>query len=259
MALGVARLDEGVSLRTAGITLPILVLGYLPPEGAAEAVGCDLTLTVFDYESAQAYAAAARANGRIARLHVKVETGMGRLGIHPENTPDLVRALHQLPGAEVEGIYTHLARADCADSSSARAQIARFEEVLAVLSQLGLRPKLRHAANSAGALFLPASRYDFIRAGIAVYGLPPSDELPCPVNLVPVLSWKAIVTQVKTLPAGHGISYGSEYVTREPETVAVLGAGYGDGFRRLPTGRMHPADVLLGGQRAPVRGRVMRL
>lgn len=251
--LGVARADEGLALRAAGLGLPILVLGYTPPALAAEALGRDLTLTVVDYETGQACAAAARALGRPARVHLKVDTGMGRLGVLMEAAPALYRALGALPGLEVEGIFTHFARADErlaeADGLTAARQLARFTEVLQALEA---PPVLRHAANSAAALTLPAARLDLVRMGIALYGLPPSRETPCPPTFRPALTWKARVAQVKTLPAGHGISYGHYYVTHEPETVAVVTVGYADGYRRA----LHLNEVLIHGRRAPVRGRV---
>jgi alanine racemase len=161
-----------------------------------------------------------------------------------------VRALEAV---EVDGVFTHFAGADLADLSSARRQLARFETVLAALDGSGLRPPLIHAANSAASFALPAARYDMVRMGIALYGLHPSDDVPCPPGFIPALAWKAIVTQVKTLPPGHGLSYGSEYVTTETETVAVIPVGYADGFRRLS---MNVNEVLIHGQRAKVRGRV---
>ncbi len=257
--LGVARVPEGLALRAGGdapgrvSALPILVLGYTPPDLAAEAIGADLALTIFDVEAAKAYAASARALGRRARVHVKVDTGMGRLGVLPEDAVEFTRAVRALEGVEVDGVFTHFAGADLADQSSARRQLARFEAVLDALDGSGLRPSLVHAANSAAALALPAARYDLVRVGIALYGLHPSDDVPCPPDFVPALTWKAVVTQVKTLPPGHGVSYGSEYVTTETETVAVIPVGYADGFRRVPK---NVNEVLIHGQRTPVRGRV---
>ncbi|MDW8328329.1 MAG: alanine racemase [Anaerolineales bacterium] len=252
--LGVARVEEGMALRQAGLALPILVMGYTPPAVSAEAIGHDLTLTVFDAESAQAYAATARALNRTARVHVKVDTGMGRLGVLPEDAPEFIGSVRRLEGLQVEGCYTHFANADMLDGPqppplSARAQLARFN---AVLQALPLRPSLLHACNSAGALTIPEARLDLVRVGIALYGLNPSAEVPCPPDFRPALSWKARVTQVKLLPPGHGVSYGHEYITTEAETVAAVSVGYADGYRRAP--RVN--EVLIRGRRAPVRGRV---
>jgi alanine racemase len=258
--LGVARAEEGLALRAAGLALPILVMGYTPPTLASEAVGRDLTLAVFDPDAAQAYAAAARAINRSARVHVKVDTGMGRLGLLPEDAPGFVAALNALPGLWVEGLFTHFANADSQPSPSgsgaggegefsARKQLSLFQSVLSALPS---RPALAHACNSAGALALPEARLDLVRLGIALYGLDPSAEVPCPPGFRPALAWKARVTQVKVLPPGHGVSYGSQYVTTERETIAVVGAGYADGYRRV----LNVNEVLLHGRRAPVRGRV---
>jgi alanine racemase len=199
----------------------------------------------------QAYAALAGALGKTVRLHVQVETGMGRLGMLPEGVLEFVRAVGELDTVVVEGIFTHFARADDPDLGSARAQWAKFESVLRALSAAGLRPPLVHAANSAATLALPEARYDLVRTGIALYGLHPSNTVRCPEGVVPALTWKATVAQVKTLPPGHGISYGSEYVTSTCETVAVVTVGYADGFRRILGN-----EVLVHGQLAPVRGRV---
>jgi alanine racemase len=247
--LGVARASEGIALRQAGLTLPILVLGYTPGEQADEAVANDLTLTVFDDEAARIYSFAARALNRVIRLHVKVDTGMGRLGVMPQAAPEFVRAVSALENVEVGGVFTHFAGADLADLSSARRQLAEFESVLSAID----RPSLVHACNSAGAFALPGARFDMVRMGIALYGLNPSEAAPCPPGFRPALTWRATVTQVKTLPPGHGVSYGAEYVTTETETIAVIPVGYADGYRRYPK---NVNEVLIRGQRAKVRGRV---
>ena len=249
--LGVARPCEGIQLRESGPSLPILVMGYTPPAQGAEAIGSGLSLAVYDVETARAYGVLARAVGKTTNLHLKVETGMGRLGVLPEEALEVVRTIGRLDGVEVEGIFTHFARADETDRGSVRGQLVKFEGVLRALAAVGLRPPLIHAANSAAALTLPEARYDMVRAGIALYGLHPSDAVRCPEGSAPALTWKASVAQVKTLPPGHGISYGSEYVTSTHERVAVVTAGYADGFRRILGN-----TVLLHGQPAPVRGRV---
>jgi alanine racemase len=251
--LGVARPGEALELRAAGLSAPILVLGYTPLDLAGQAIRQELTLAVFDAETAAGYAAAARAMGRHARVHVKLDTGMGRLGVAAEDGPAFVRGLHGLDGLEVDGLFTHFASADVADPAPTLAQLARFEAALQALSAAGLRPRWVHAANSAAILRYPAARYDLVRGGVALYGLDPSDDVPCPPGFSPALAWKARVVQVKTLPPGHGVSYGAEYVTKTAETVAVVPAGYADGYRRVPK---NVNEVLVGGRRAPVRGRV---
>jgi alanine racemase len=251
--LGVARAGEGLALRAVGLSAPILVMGYTPPSLAAEAVGGDLTLAVYDAQTAAAYAAAGRAAGRPARVHVKLDSGMGRLGVLPAETLEFVRGLHGLSGLEVDGLFTHFAASDLADQAFTLGQMQALDGVLGALNAAGLRPPRVHAANSAALVRQPGARYDLVRSGIMLYGLDPSDDVPCPRGFRPALAWKAVVAQVKTLPAGHGVSYGPEYTTPAAETVAVLPVGYADGYRRVPK---NVNGVLVGGRHAPVRGRV---
>ncbi|MFI5274891.1 MAG: alanine racemase, partial [Ktedonobacterales bacterium] len=254
--LGVATVSEAAPLRAAGITAPILVFGYIAPWQAREAVRLDLRATVFSLEAARTLTQAAADLDRTVRVHVKVDSGMARLGMRAEDPAAIValcRELAALPGLEVEGVFTHLATADSADQHYAQRQIARFERVLAALEAAGLRPPVVHAANSAAALALPEARYDMVRPGIAIYGLAPSDDVRLPEGFRPALSFKTQVAQVKWIPAGEGISYGATYVTREATRIAVLPVGYADGFRRAPA---NWGEVLLRGQRAPLVGRV---
>jgi len=251
--LGVARCDEGLRLRGNGLHLPILVLGYTPPVNLHEAALARLSITLCDLETAHACAQIGQALGRPISVQIKVDTGMGRLGVLPNAALEFVSAVSQLAGLTVEGLFTHFAGSDLADLTSAQAQLKQFEAIVATLTARGQRPPVIHAANSAAAFALPAARYDLVRMGIALYGLHPSDEVPCPPSFIPALTWKARVAQVKTLPAGHGVSYGAEYRTTQPERVAVIPVGYGDGFRRVPK---NVNEVLLHGQRAKVLGRV---
>ncbi|HEU0026260.1 MAG TPA: alanine racemase [Ktedonobacterales bacterium] len=257
--LGVATVTEARPLREAGVTAPVLVFGYTPPWQTREAVRLDLRATVFDLGSARALAQAALEQGREARVHVKVDTGMGRLGLRAEDPAGLVAFVGELgrtPGLLVEGVYTHFATADGLDAFSreyALRQLARFQEALAALDAAGLRPPLVHAANSAATLTLPEARYDMVRPGIAIYGLPPSEEVGLPEGFAPALAFKTLVAQVKEVPVGEGISYGATYVTDAPMRVATLPVGYADGFRRAPA---NWGEVLTRGRRAPLLGRV---
>ena len=254
--LGVATVSEAEPLRAAGITAPILVFGYIAPWQAREAVRLDLRATVYSLDAARALAQAARDLGRELRVHVKVDTGMARLGLRAEDLEGIVafcRSLREQPGLATEGVFTHLATADSGDQTYARRQLARFETVLAALEAEGLRPPIVHAANSAAALALPEARYDLVRPGIAIYGLNPSDEVPLPEGFAPALAFKTQVAQVKEVPAGEGISYGATYITTAPTRIAVLPVGYADGFRRAPA---NWGDVLVRGRRAPILGRV---
>ena len=257
--LGVATVSEARPLREAGVTAPALVFGYTPPWQAREAVRLRLRATVFDLGSARALGQAAREQGREARVHVKVDTGMARLGLRAEDPAAIVAFVQELtrtPGLLVEGVYTHFATADGLDAFSreyALRQLKRFEETLAALDAAGLRPPIVHAANSAAVLTLPEARFDMVRPGIAIYGLPPSEDVELPEGFTPALAFKTLVAQVKEIPAGEGISYGATYVTDAPLRVATLPVGYADGFRRGPA---NWGETLVRGRRAPLLGRV---
>lgn len=254
--LGVATVSEAAPLREAGIHAPILVFGYVPPWQMREAVRLDVTITLYDSEAAQALSRAAQALEKQVRAHVKVDTGMGRLGIRSEQIEEivaLVREIRALPGLELEGIFTHFAMADTLNQTHVRMQLARFQQVLQTLDRYGLRPPLVHAANSAAMLALPEARFDMVRPGVALYGLEPSAEVRLPEGFRPALAFKTQVAQVKTVPAGEGISYGCTYITERPTVVATLPVGYADGFRRAPA---NWGTVLIHGQEAPILGRV---
>jgi alanine racemase len=251
-ALAVATLGEARALRADGIAAPILVLGYTPPWQAREAVGLGVTCTIFDHDSARALADAADAMERPASVHVKVDTGMARLGLPPGEVGAFLHALHARPALRIEGIYTHFATADSADETFAHTQLRRFERVLAEITGAGLRPPLVHAANSAALLRMPGARFDLVRPGIACYGLRPSAETPLPEDFRPALSFHTEIAQVRTHPAGTPISYGGTFVTHGPTQIATIPAGYADGLRRSPAWR----EVLVRGRRAPVVGRI---
>jgi len=251
--LGVACLGEAVSLRRAGIAAPILILGYTPAWQAREAVLNDITATVFSREVAVALSRAALDLGRVARAHVKVDTGMGRLGLLPEEVLPFMRNVRDLPSLAIEGIFTHMAAADDADLAYTYWQLEQFDQVLAALRSEGLLPLRIHAANSATMLRIPESHYNMVRPGIALYGLTPSSVVPLPEGLRPALSFKCQVAQVKELPEGSYVSYGRTYRTSRRERIAVIPVGYADGFRRAPA---HWGEVLVRGRRAPVVGRV---
>ena len=251
--LGVACLSEALALRRAGIEAPILVLGYTPPWQARETVEHRVDATVFSLETAQALSQAALALGQRAHVHVKVDTGMGRLGLLPHDVAPFLEALAALPGLAVEGIFTHFATADSADRSHCNEQWRRFSQLLDELERRGLRPPVAHAANSAATLSMPHAHLDMVRVGIALYGLNPSSEVACPPGFRPALAFKTQVAQVKTVPAGSCVSYGCTYRTPRESRLAVIPVGYADGFRRAP---QHWGHVLVRGQRAPIVGRV---
>ncbi|WP_129671284.1 alanine racemase [Candidatus Chloroploca sp. Khr17] len=250
-AVAVATLGEGRTLREQGMLAPILVLGYTPPWQAEAIVGLGLDCTLFDDDTARALSAAASSERRV-RVHIKVDTGMARLGLAPDETGPFLSRLRQLPGLEVVGIYTHFASADAEDLAQTTTQIERFRRLLDELAAAGLRPPLAHAANSAATLRLPTACFDMIRPGIACYGLAPAPTVSLPPGLRPALSFHSEIAQIRDHPEGTPISYGGNYITRRNSRIATIPVGYADGLRRSPAWR----EVLVRGQRAPLVGRI---
>ena len=243
--LGVARMEEALNLRKAGITANIMVLGYTPPTLIPEAVKNGIHVAIYDQEMAHTYLQSAAETGGRLKAHLKVETGMGRLGMPHENVEDFLSSFPKDAGVEITGIFTHFARADEPDVDATNRQLSIFNQLLANLRKSGLCPGLVHTANSAAVLNYPEAYFDLVRPGIAIYGLDPSPESPLPPNFKPALTWKARLTSVRMLPPGHGVSYGSIYVTSSHERIGVIPVGYGDGFRRV------------AGQQAIVRGKLV--
>jgi alanine racemase len=250
--LAVSCAEEGLALRAAGITAPILVLGLVTAQEADEAIAADLSLTVYGREAAQLYSERASAMGRSINVHLKVDTGMGRLGTLPgEETLALARSVAAMPSVHIEGLFTHLACADEADRTPTEGQLAKFQSTIDAMQAVGIRPAWIHAANSAATLAFPQARYNMVRTGVAIYGVHPSAAVSLPAEFRPALSWKARLVSCKVLPPGWGVSYGMEYRTTGEETVGVVPVGYADGWRRN-----RPNFVLLHGKRTPVIGRV---
>jgi alanine racemase len=250
--IGVATLGEAITLRKAGIDIPILVMSYMPAWQAHEAILHNIRATIFNKELAQAFSRAALDLNQTAYVHVKVDTGMGRLGLLPEEVLPFLQSI-DLPGLRVEGMYTHFATADETDLAHAHEQLRRYQALLQQLDEAKLRPAVVHAANTAGILNLPGARFDMVRAGIGLYGLPPSADTPLPEGFRPALTFKSTVGQVKTLPPDSPIGYGAVYRTQGEETIAIIPVGYADGFRRAPRTWK---EVLVKGRRAPLVGRV---
>lgn len=251
--LAVHRAIEGVELREAGIGAPVLVMGYTPPSGAALVVDWQLTPSVITLEFAQALSGRAVALGSIVPAHIKVDTGMNRYGILPEEALDFIRAVLQLPGLMIEGIFTHFATADWADKRVARDQLATFNNLRAVVSEAGISIPMFHAANSAATMHLREAHFDAVRPGIAMYGLAPSSEWPPAFEIRPALTLKSRIARLRRLPAGAGIGYSRTHITRQPIWAALVPIGYGDGYHRILSNK---GLVLVHGQRAPVLGRV---
>lgn len=251
--LAVARLDEGIQLRQAGITAPILIMSYTPASAIDAAVDHDLTPAVTEIDVAGRLSARAAALGRGVAVHVKVDTGMGRFGLLPAEVVPFVARLAALSGLSVEGLFSHFAAADSADKTYTWQQFQTFSAVRAALADAGHAIPVCHIANSAATMDLPAMHLDAVRTGIAIYGLHPSSEVPPAVPIRPVLALKSRVARVRTLPAGSAISYGCTYVTPRAMPVALIPVGYGDGYHRLMSNR---GAVLVNGRRAPILGRV---
>jgi len=250
---GVASLNEAVRLREAGIETPILILGYTPAWQARQAVRYGVTIALYDLDVARAFSRAACDLRRVARVHLKVDTGMGRLGLLPEQVVPFVEEMRVLPCLDIEGLFTHFSVADDEDLTYTLEQLRRFRDIVDRVRQIGVAIRLVHCANSAALLRLPESRFDMVRLGLAMYGLRPSPAVALPEGFRSALVWKTTIAQVKTLLPGSYVSYGNTYRTRGKEKIAVIPVGYADGFRRSP---YHWREVLVKGQRAPIVGRV---
>jgi len=250
--LGVAYAQEAIAIRRAGIDVPILILGAAPPESIETVLKYDLTQSVADTESPRALSAAASREHPV-RVHVKVDTGMGRIGLVPADVPDYIAFLESLPNLVIEGIFTHFPKSDEADPAFTNNQIETFTDLLGDLSSRGIDIPLRHMANSGGVLAFPRSYLDMVRPGIMIYGLYPSKEVKRSIPLAPAMSLVTRIRFLKRVPPGTPISYGGTYVTNRETDVATLPVGYADGYRRLLSNNF---EVLVLGRRAPVIGRV---
>ncbi|HVU09835.1 MAG TPA: alanine racemase [Phototrophicaceae bacterium] len=250
--LAVASMQEAVELRSAGIEAPILVMSYTPAQAIRQAVRQNITITLYDLDLAHAYDRAAREAGGTLRVHVKVDTGMGRLGVMASDAMVFFRQILGLSHLEFEGIYTHFSMAD-EDLSYTLEQVKTFKQILTPLRAAGFNFKYIHAANSAGTLVSKETHFNAVRTGLAMYGLSPSELAAVPSDFRPVLSWKTVVAQVKTLPPGHPVGYGGTYYAKDTERIAVIPVGYSDGLRRSP---QYWGHVLVKGQFAPIIGRV---
>jgi len=250
--LGVALPEEGVRLRDRGVQVPILVMGPTSPDQSA--VLFDYRLDQMIYHPLHARALAHRGgSGARTRVHLKIDTGMGRLGITPADAAAAAKAIVNLPGLEFGGVMTHFAAADAPDKGHAREQLRQFLEAIREIEAAGVPIPLRHAANSAAILDLPETHLDMVRPGIALYGYPPSLSAVRHGLWEPALTFKTRVAQIKNVPKGSTVSYGCTYETPRDTLVATLPVGYADGYNRLLSNR---GEVLVRGQRVPVIGQV---
>ncbi len=256
--LAVACVDEGIELRDSGIALPILVLGVTSPDQYDDLIKYNITPTVFSMDMARALEEFGAARDKIINVHIKIDTGMGRIGYAPvrESAEEIVK-ISRLPHIYVEGIFTHFACADMGDEKYKKVtkiQYDRFCRMEQWIETMGLHIPLRHCANSAGIMDASWMHQDMVRAGIILYGLYPSEEMPREeLDLLPVMSLTSHITYIKTVAGGEGISYGHTYVTKKETVIATVPVGYGDGYPRLLSNQ---GCVLIHGRRVPIIGRV---
>ncbi|HYM50725.1 MAG TPA: alanine racemase [Candidatus Limnocylindrales bacterium] len=249
--LGVSSVSEGLELRAAGLPSRILNLGYTPPDALAQAVEADLSLTVYEDGTLDALERVPRRHP--TGVHVKVDTGMHRLGAQPEAACRLAGRVEQSPAMSLEGLFTHFADADGTDPAFTRAQLTTFLDVRQRLIQERGPGFVSHAANSAGLLRFPDARLDLVRAGIILYGVSPAaDFLPLP-RLRPALRWGAIVTNLQTLSAGESVGYGRRFSATSTTRIATIAAGYADGLFRCLSNQGH---AVLRGRRVPIAGTI---
>jgi len=252
-SLAVARVDEGVALREAGLTAPIMVMGYALPAQATTIVAHHMTPTVNTLALAEAVSRAAAGQPQPWPIYLKVDSGMGRFGLLPDEVVPFARELLTYPNLQLAGLWTHFAVADEADKTYTRRQIQRYQDAVAALEAVEIAIPRRFVANSAALLDLPDVHLDAVRVGIALYGHYPSPEVSRAVSLRPALNLKARLGRVRVLPAGSDISYGRTYTTARNMPVGLVPVGYGDGY---PRALSNLGQVLVGGRRVPIVGRV---
>lgn len=251
--LAVAVIDEAIALRKAGIEAPLLVFGGFSHEDARLFVDWELDATVFDRQGLALISQAARKRNRPVRVHVKADTGMGRLGVDFREAVPFIEMVRNTEGVELTGLYTHFATSDALDKSYANLQLLRYKSLIDELASKGIRIPLKHTANSGAILDMPGSWFDLVRPGIMMYGHYPSAETTGSVEIHPAMSFKTAVIQVKQIERGQSVSYGRTFIADRLMTIATLPVGYADGYNRLLSNR---GEVLIRGRRFPVAGRV---
>lgn len=251
----VATADEAMALIDDGRKKPILILGISFPEQFDVILRNDIRACVCDYDVAEKLSAIAVAKNKIAHIHIKIDTGMSRIGFQVnEDTAATICQISKLPNLEIEGIFTHFSNADETDKQITFDQIALFEKMCRMLEDKGVEIPLKHCSNSAGIVDIPEANMNIVRAGIILYGLWPSDEVSkMNLDLQPVMSLKSHISYLKELEAGRRISYGGTYVTSEKQIIATIPVGYGDGYARALSNKGY---VLIRGQKAPICGKV---
>lgn len=254
-AYGVAIIEEAIELRESGITKPILILGHTPMEQFDLVVAYDVMQTIYQYEMAVELSREAIKQGKIARIHIKIDTGMSRLGFcDSHESLETIRKIASLKGIHIDGVFSHFAKADETDESSVKSQIERFDKFTGLLEEEGIHIPVKHMSNSAGMIEYPQAEYDMVRCGIVTYGIYPSKEVNHNTfNLLPAMELKSHVIYIKDVDEGTGISYGSTFVTKKRTRVATIPIGYGDGYSRNMS---NTGKVIIRGQYAPIIGRI---
>jgi alanine racemase len=254
-AFGVAIIEEAVELREAGIDTPMLILGYTPKEQYDQVVSYNVAQTVFQYEMAEALSEEALLQGKTAKIHIKLDTGMNRIGFSDtQKSIEEIKRIAALPGIEVEGLFSHFARADETDKTSTLNQLERYIKFVTMLEKEQIFIPIKHIANSAGIIEFPEAYLNMVRCGIATYGIYPSDMVDKEgIKLIPAMELKTHVIYVKDVEVGEGISYGATYVTKEPRRIATIPVGYADGYSRNLSNH---GKVMIHGRYAPIVGRI---
>jgi alanine racemase len=252
-AFGVATLEEGIELRQAGIHAPILVVAGAYPDQIDPFFGNGLTPVIHVLESFNELDTAAHSRNKTLNVHLKVDTGMGRIGLLPAEVDSWLPKIKNLRALKIEGVFSHFSHAESVEGTYTQQQLRLFQNLLERLQAEGIAPPFVHLANSAATITLPAAYFDMVRPGLILYGVYPSPAMATQICLKPVLSWKTRILQLKKVPAGSSISYGQTFITKRESLIATLPLGYADGYSRLLSNR---GEVLVNGTRAPVAGRV---
>lgn len=254
-AYGVAMIEEAVELRDAGLKHTILILGYTPESCYEEVVVHGISQTVYTYEMAKKISDVAAGMGKKALIHIKLDTGMGRIGFIPtEENAELVKKICELPGIQLEGMFTHFARADEESIEPAKGPLARYMWFVKRLQQLGVTIPMKHVANSAAIMGFSEAHLDCVRSGIITYGLYPSENVKkSSINLLPAMEWKSTVSYIKDIDKGTSIGYGGTFTAQSPMRVATIPVGYADGMKRDLSNK---GRVLICGRYAPILGRI---
>lgn len=252
---GVAILEEAVELRKAGITKPILILGFTPEQLYFDLVKYEIIATVFCYDDAKKIAKEAISQNKIAKIHLKLDTGMSRIGfLNKEESIQQIKEIAKLKGIEINGIFTHFAKADETDKSFSYQQFEQYKQFICRLEEENIFIPIKHISNSAAIIDLPEVNLDMVRIGISLYGLYPSDQVKKEnLYLEPAMSIKAYLSYVKQLPEGCSVSYGGTFITKRPTKIATIPVGYADGYPRTLSNK---GRVLIHGKSAPILGRI---